>query len=269
MSSLAGHNFFASNTIQPSRFVSLDTASGKLFHVLESSTNDTTMIGISQPGSFDPPGVIGAQTDAARGGNVGAPGAATLAAGTLAAGSGSLTAGTTYFIQYTWVTPFGESTPSTEQSQATAASGTGSTSISLTPNATIPAGVIGANVYIGATTGTEVKQNTSLVGVAANQTYQISSLGTGPAPPASDTSGYPASGTTLQVYGVGDVCLLRLASGVTAGDWLGPNGTTDGRGKTQTLSGTTALYYGAKALETASAGELARVVVLLGAITPT
>lgn len=62
-------NFIANGTIQPSRFVKLDTTAGKLFNVLQAAAStDSTLIGISQPGSFDPPGTTGSATDAARAG---------------------------------------------------------------------------------------------------------------------------------------------------------------------------------------------------------
>lgn len=142
MSQLQGTSFIATGTIQPARFVSMDTTGGNLFSVIQSVLNDTKIIGISQPGSEDAPGTTGAASDAAR------------------------------------------------------------------------------------------------------------------------------SGASLQVYGPGDVCLLEIgAGGITAGDWL--ESDANGKGITASLASATAVYYGAKALETAAASEKARVVVVLGAITGT
>ena len=132
-------NFIANGTVQPSRFVKLDTTAGKLFNVIQAAANtDNTIIGISQPGSYDPPGTTGAASDAAR------------------------------------------------------------------------------------------------------------------------------AGLPLEVYSVGDVCLLEIgAGGVTAGDYLTPD--ANGKGVTLTLTdGANVRCYGAKALETASAGDKARVLVILG-----
>ena len=138
-----GLEFIANGTIQPSRFVKLDTTAGKNFYVIQAAAaGDTTVIGISQPGSYDPPGTTGAATDAAR------------------------------------------------------------------------------------------------------------------------------QGLPLMVYTLGDVCLLKAGTGGwTAGDFLVTD--ANGAGVTVTLSGTSALFYSAKALETTSANELGRVQIMIGAITPT
>jgi len=92
MSALAGHNFIATGTIAPFRFVVLDTTSANLFSVLQANGNQGTIIGISQPGTHDAPGTSGAGTDAADSGEtltVFGPGDVCL----LELGTGGVTAG--------------------------------------------------------------------------------------------------------------------------------------------------------------------------------
>lgn len=70
---LCNPQFFASGNILPSIFVLCDPASGKNFYVMDGASGDVsyenTVIGISQEGTQDPPGVTGSGTYAATDGN--------------------------------------------------------------------------------------------------------------------------------------------------------------------------------------------------------
>jgi hypothetical protein len=100
----------------------------------------------------------------------------------------------------------------------------------------------------------------------------VSQPGTRDAPGTVGASGLAAAaGQTVQVYGIADVCMLKIGSGgCTIGDLLTPD--TSGQGTTVTRTtgggGATAVPYGAIALETANSGELCRVLVTIGYITP-
>lgn len=77
------------------------------------------------------------------------------------------------------------------------------------------------------------------------------------------------SGEDLRVYLPGETmeCLLYAGSGGwTAGDLL--KSDTDGGGVAVASSGTTQQNYGALALETVSAGELGKVMPLVGKFYP-
>lgn len=60
---LCNPQFFASENIEPSRFVLCDPATGKNFYVIRGDSGDVsidnTPVGISQEGTQDPPGVTG------------------------------------------------------------------------------------------------------------------------------------------------------------------------------------------------------------------
>ena len=258
MGMLSSGNFVAYGVIQPSRFVKLDTGAGHLRGVIQASGNDSTIIGISQEGSEDPPGVLGSQPDAARGGNLAAP--ATPTTGTTA--GGSLTGQGTYYVKITYLTPYGETTASAEASQAVADNNL------LTVTApTAVAGATGWNVYVSQSTGTETLQNSTPLGIGQNYTMATTGIVTGVVPPTTNTSGFPPTTSTLKVYGLGEICLLKIgAGGCTAGDSLAPD--ANGQGIT-VASASTAKYFGAKALETANAGEFALVQVVLGSLTAT
>ena len=58
----------ANGTIQPNRFVKLDSGTPSAYKVLQCTANSSVPYGISQDGSLDPPGVNGSATDAARAG---------------------------------------------------------------------------------------------------------------------------------------------------------------------------------------------------------
>lgn len=61
--------FKANGTIQPHRIVKLDRTSGKNGHVIVAgAATEIGVVGISQQGSHDTPGLTGAATDAARAG---------------------------------------------------------------------------------------------------------------------------------------------------------------------------------------------------------
>ena len=67
------------------------------------------------------------------------------------------------------------------------------------------------------------------------------------------------TGDTIKVYGVGDICLLQLATTVTPGQLLMPDGST-GKATTALAGG----YYGAQAQEGGVSGDLIRVQIILG-----
>ena len=67
--SLNNPAWIANGTIQPSRFVKIDTTAGKVKNVLQAAAATDKLIGISQDGSRDAPGTTGAATDAARAGH--------------------------------------------------------------------------------------------------------------------------------------------------------------------------------------------------------
>ena len=99
---------------------------------------------------------------------------------------------------------------------------------------------------------------------AANRAVGISQAG-GRTPPIPDVTTDPVeaaqSGEQLQVFQLGEECLLSIGSGgCTAGDAL--KADADGAGLTCASGSDT--WYGAIALETASAGELALVQVVIG-----
>ena len=99
---------------------------------------------------------------------------------------------------------------------------------------------------------------------AANRVVGISQAG-GRTPPIPDVTTDPVeaaqSGEQLQVFQLGEECLLRIGDGgCSAGDAL--KADADGDGVTCASGGNN--WYGAIALEAASAGELALVQVVIG-----
>lgn len=99
---------------------------------------------------------------------------------------------------------------------------------------------------------------------ASNRVIGISQAG-GRTPPIPDVTTDPAeaaqSGEQLQVFQLGEECLLRVGSGgCAAGDAL--KSDADGDGITCASGSDT--WYGAIALEAASEGELALVQVYVG-----
>jgi hypothetical protein len=99
------------------------------------------------------------------------------------------------------------------------------------------------------------------------QIIGIAQIGTDIAVPPGSTVLAAKSGETLQVFGPGDVCLLKVTSAVTAGQLLGSD--ANAQGVAINLGSTTVQYFGCRALESANAGEFCRVVVIIGGITGT
>jgi hypothetical protein len=103
--------------------------------------------------------------------------------------------------------------------------------------------------------------NTVLEADANEGVAGISGVGT-KEPPGIDTlSGLLAqAGDNVQVFGDGEVCMLKLGSGgVTRGGYL--KSDADGKGVAIATTGTTAQEIGAIALESGAADELVRVQV--------
>ena len=108
---------------------------------------------------------------------------------------------------------------------------------------------------------------TTNAAILANKPEGISQEGTWYPPGVLGSDGFAAhDGQPITVFGEGEECLLTVgASGITAGDDL----TYDTNGKAVTIAYTFDAAYTvnvgvwkvAKALETAAAGELARVLV--------
>lgn len=100
-----------------------------------------------------------------------------------------------------------------------------------------------------------------------NPILGISQEGTQDPPGVTGSGTYAATdGKPIDIYGPGDVCLLTIGSGgCTAGNWLKADAT--GLGVIIDTSAGGLQFYGAKALQTCSAGELCRVLVQVGAIT--
>lgn len=72
---------------------------------------------------------------------------------------------------------------------------------------------------------------------------------------------------SLNVHQHGEECLLRIGTGgCTTDDRLKSDG--DGNGVRIATTGTTIQHFGCRCLESASAGELARVVVMIGSERP-
>jgi hypothetical protein len=114
------------------------------------------------------------------------------------------------------------------------------------------------------TTGYEVLQ----AAAGTDRPIGISQEGTRQPPGVIGSDGYAAhQGETLQVYGEGEEALLTIGSGgVTQGDYLKSDASGQGVTVAFTL-GSGTIFYGAVALETANAGELARVLVKCGPLT--
>lgn len=74
------------------------------------------------------------------------------------------------------------------------------------------------------------------------------------------------SGDALQVYGLGDTCLLELGDTVTRGNLL--KGDADGKGVPIASSGTTLQQYGARALKSGVVGEKVLVQIVQGSVYP-
>lgn len=109
--------------------------------------------------------------------------------------------------------------------------------------------------------------NTGLQCGANEQMLGISQEGLRDAPGLTGASSYAAiDGDTVKIYGLGDICLLKAGSGgYTRGDRL----KSDATGGGVPIAGTGANQnVGAIALESAAAGELGRVQIILLSIEP-
>ena len=128
----------------------------------------------------------------------------------------------------------------------------------VSPNL-ISNGAIGTSVFVtvDATSNNACIQSASgafPIGVSQEGSYLA------PTPGASGLA-TTASGQLIQIYGLGDVCLLNATSaGWTAGDHLKPAADGSGFG----ITASTGNYFGAIALETLSGTGLGRVQVVLG-----
>ncbi len=100
---------------------------------------------------------------------------------------GSLGA-STYFATVSYVTASGETVASSEASLAVAS---GHLLVVTSPIAPTPASAIGWNVYVGATTGAETRQNGATpIAIGANWTEPATGLLVGSAPPGANTTGW-------------------------------------------------------------------------------
>jgi hypothetical protein len=150
---------------------------------------------------------------------------------------GSLPAGT-YYVKYTWLYPTGQQ----GVNQETAASPEASLAVSSGNqlNVTLPslpAGAVGANIYIGTSSGSETKQNASPVtGTTYAQTTAITT--TGAAAPSSGPAAqilYTAPGTSTNVSGASATAYITEIDITNTGNssatfslYLVPSGGTAG-----------------------------------------
>ena len=108
------------------------------------------------------------------------------------------------------------------------------------------------NQVIQATANTDNIMGVSEAGPHVNPfTFGSTTLGDGLA---------AISGEDVNVYGMGEVCLLRIGGTVTVGDYL--TATTGGKG----ITATTGNHYGAQAEESGVTDQLIRVRVLQGTL---
>jgi hypothetical protein len=86
--------------------------------------------------------------------------------------------------------------------------------------------------------------------------------------PAVTVSGYAATaGQTVELFGIGQVCLIEAGDVITPADFLKSDSV--GRGVPILTTGTTLQRYGAIALEAATAaGQFIRCYVILGSERP-
>lgn len=111
--------------------------------------------------------------------------------------------------------------------------------------------------------------------VVAQPIVGVSQDGTNSFPMGTNDLGVTAStaagvtGQQIQVFGVGEECLIELGGTVAPGDLLKANATTDGKAiavvAVNVLS--TPQYYGGQAIQGGAAGELIRMLVSPGVIT--
>ena len=113
---------------------------------------------------------------------------------TLGSTSGGSIAATTYYVRVTWVNAAGETLGSTETSLAVAADHL----LTVEPPSSSTAALSSAtgwNVYVSTATGTETKQNSSVLAFDATWTEPTSGLISGSALPSANTTGPTLSST--------------------------------------------------------------------------
>ena len=125
----------------------------------------------------------------------------------------------------------------------------------------IAGGTIEVSRFVKADTGAG-KLNKVLQSAANDKNIGISQNGPYDAPGVTGAADDAArENLPLKVFGLGEECLLKIgAGGCTAGDYL--ESDASGQGITVVTTAATVRNVGAVALETAAAGELARVQVL-------
>jgi hypothetical protein len=102
--------------------------------------------------------------------------------------------------------------------------------------------------------------NTVLQAGSNEDVFGISSEAAQDAPLPGASTLAAAADDPLMIHPDGSVCLLEIGSGgCTRGDYL--KSDTNGKGVAAATTGPTAQFIGARALESASAGEFARVQV--------
>lgn len=99
--------------------------------------------------------------------------------GALSQVAGGSLAGATYYVKTTWVTSTGETAESAETSLAVSADYL----LVVAPPTTIPANVVGWNVYVSSATGTETKQNSTPISASASWTLPTTGLVAGGSAP--------------------------------------------------------------------------------------
>ena len=109
--------------------------------------------------------------------------------------------------------------------------------------------------------------------VAAQNIVGVSQVGTTGFPmAATNDMGVTAptaaalSGQQLQVFGVGEECLIELAGTVNAGDYVKANATTDGKGIQAPLTTSGQQSVGGIALQYGVSGDKIRMLVMPGTI---
>ncbi len=122
-------------------------------------------------------------------------GAAAPAAASLSSVAGGSQAGATYYVRITYVTASGETTPSSEASLAVAASHI--LSVASPPTSM---GVIGWNVYVSTSSGTETKQNSSPILLGTAWQEPNPGLVGGAGPPAANSTGWTLTTPNLLTF---------------------------------------------------------------------
>lgn len=132
------------------------------------------------------------------------------------------------------------------------------------PFSAISGGVIRPARFVKTSTAAD---QTMLEADANEESVGISMESTRDAPIEGASGEAAAAGQQIGYYPEGRVCLLEIGSGgVTRGANI--KSDADGKGVLAAATGTTMQWVGAKALETASEGELARVLSKVFPIYP-